>query len=299
MALTGSAARGDASRGSDLDLWVLGRHSDRRHLVVANTPVTLLRQTPRDALRFDSLCLFEVDDLLVLEDPRGHFQRVRRAFSRQRGRIRRAIVKATWDGIDADLALARGASGAQQLHVLRQVAFKAAALWLFLRTGWRVPRDRTLKAHLPPDVRRRYEVVLGLPATPARARATAQALGEAVAAARRFLAVQARAGRPVRELPEPPSRELAARLRSREWDEALLLARRHLRLLLLPSVLGTLGARDVASLGAWPALDPVARAFALAEQPTPRAVRRSLAALPGYVDALGARLRAGTPRARR
>jgi hypothetical protein len=185
------------------------------------------------------------------------------------------------------------------VHVLRQLTFRLAATWLYLATGWRVPKDRALAAHLPPALRRDYEAVLGLPVTPARARAVARALERAVVSAQRFLAREGRRQQRPWQAPSPPPRELAARLAAGEATEALLLARRHLRLEVLPAVLGFLGAADVEALRAAPGLSAVLRALTLAEGPHGL---RSLRRLPRLVEGLVASAtspRPSTARARR
>jgi Nucleotidyltransferase domain len=239
VAITGSAARGDSGPGSDLDLWVLGPHSDRQHLVIARTPVTLLRQRPREALTLDTLCLYEVADLEVLSDPRGHFARVQRSAKRRALEVRDEVLAATWDGLRADLALVDDVSHWQQVLAWRQFAFRVAATWLYLRTGWRVPRLRTLHAHLGSKERRLFDAILGLPVAPAQVRAALKSLAPAYTAARKLSP----------SVPQVPAREISRRLKAREWAEALLLARRELRRELLPPLLTALDLRDVAELG--------------------------------------------------
>src|SRR5687768_2546584 len=67
VALTGSAARGDAERGSDIDLWVVGPPQSRETFDDGGQAVTLICQPLRAALTFRNLCYWEVRDLLVLE----------------------------------------------------------------------------------------------------------------------------------------------------------------------------------------------------------------------------------------
>lgn len=255
VAITGSAARGDSGAGSDLDLWVLGPHSDRQHLVVARTPVTLLRQRPREALTLDSLCLFEVADILVLSDPRGHFANVQRTARRRAAQVRKEVLAATWDGLRSDLALVDDVSHWQRVLAWRQFAFRVAATSLYLRFGWRVPRLRTLHAHLPAKERRLFDDILGLPVAPTRVRAALKSLGRAYAAARKLS----------RKVPDVPAREISQRLQAKEWSEALLLARRELRRELLPPLLTALDFRDVTELAVIPRGKTVLRAVQLCE----------------------------------
>lgn len=274
VAITGSVARGDAGPGSDLDLWVLGPHSDRQHLTVRRTPVTLLRQRPAEALTLDTLCLYEVADALVLSDPRGHFQKVKRAAARRRAEVQRAVLLSTWDGLRAELRLVAGASQGQRVLAWRQFAVRLCATWLYLRTGWRVPRLRTLRAQLPAAQRRGLDRLLGFPAKPAQARAAVASLGPAWRAARRLVGAR---------VPPLPPRELRARLKAQEWDEALLIARRDLRRELLPPLMTTLDCPDLEGLTALPAGKVVLEAVRRCEGLGPRArsepVRRQVARL--------------------
>jgi predicted nucleotidyltransferase len=240
VAITGSVARGDAAAGSDLDLWVLGPHSDRQHIYVAQTPVTLLRQRPREALTIDTLCLYEVADVLVLSDPRGHFARVQKVAREKKREVRAEVLDATWDGLRAELRLVEDVSHWQRVLAWRQFAFRVAATWLYLRNGWRVPRLRALRTWLPKRERVLLDDILGLPVTERVARRADATLAPAAEAAHRLM----------RRDVEPPPREIQARLRAREWDETALLARRYLRRELLPTLMQKLALRDVTELGA-------------------------------------------------
>jgi hypothetical protein len=269
VAITGSVARGDAGAGSDLDLWVLGPHSDRQHITVANTPVTLLRQKPRQALTLETLCLYEVGDALVLTDPRGHFAKVLRAAKTRRHEVRAEVLNATWDGLRSDLLLTDDVSHWQRILALRQASLRLAATWLYLRHGWRVPRLRALRTWLPSRERRRLDSILGLPAAPASVRRALATLGPATAAAIKL----ARGRRYI----EPPPREISARVHAQEWDEALLLARRHLRRELLPPLMGATGFRDVVELATTPRGKIVLEAVQRCELLTKRASSVELA----------------------
>jgi hypothetical protein len=245
VAITGSVARGDAGQGSDLDLWVLGPHRDRQHRLFDGVPVTLLRQRPRDALGLDTLCHFEVADALVLSDPRGHFRRVQQSATRRAAEVREAVLESTWEGLRAELLLVDDASHWQRTLALRQFAFRLASTWLYLRHGWRVPRLRTLHAHLPARQRKLLDAILGLPVSAAAVRAALKGLAPAYRAAHRLAPAS-------RLLPEAPPRELATRCAAKEWAEALLLARRDLRRELLPPLLTELDFRDVTQLAPLP-----------------------------------------------
>lgn len=246
VALSGSAARGTAGAGSDLDLWVLGPPESRRHLRASGVDVTLLTHTPRQALSLDTLSYWEVDDLLVLADPRGHFLEVQRTFNRRRARLHRDVLEATRDDLSRELHLAGQGSSWTRLLFLRQAGLRLAMVWLYLRTGWRVPRYRLLRSRLPAAARRRLERLLALPVG-ARARAALDSLPQVTARARKWLASRSV---DVHGLQLP--RELLARRAAGETDEALLLARRFLVEALVPAALSVDGRYDVAALGASP-----------------------------------------------
>jgi hypothetical protein len=121
-------------------------------------------------------------------------------------------------------------------------------VWLYLRTGWRVPRYRLVLRELPAGPRRLLQRVLALPGEPAARRALAQ-LRPATARARRWAH---RRGVHAEWFVVP--RELEARRAAGEVDEAVLMARRFLTEVLLPTVLAAGGGPlDVTALGTAPA----------------------------------------------
>ncbi|MEW5741906.1 MAG: nucleotidyltransferase domain-containing protein [Myxococcota bacterium] len=246
VALTGSAARGTSTAGSDLDLWVLGPPESRRHLRAEGVNVTLLTHTPREALSLDTLSFWEVDDLQVLADPHGHFRRIQLKFDAFRDRLRRDVLVATREDLEREFRLAGEGTSWTRLLFLRQAGLRLAQVWLYLRTGWRVPRYRVLLSHLPAPSRKRLERLLLLPHA-RQARQALDALPLVAARTRRWLT---RRGVDVRGLQVP--RELAARRAAGEVDEAVLLARRFLVEVLVPTVLSVGGVYDVAALGLAP-----------------------------------------------
>lgn len=246
VAITGSVARGTASAGSDLDLWVLGPPEGRRHRRVAGENVTVLTNTPREALDLDRLSYWEVDDLDVLADPHGHFAKVRATFAQHRAALRDDVLAATRVDLLRELALASDGSAWKRLLFLRQAGLRLAMVWLYLRTGWRVPRYRLLAARLPPAARRELEQLLELPSGAAARRALAELVPVAVRA-RRWLRAR---GVDVEAL--HPPREVEARRRAGEVDEAVVMARRFLTEALVPAVLEGGGGMDVTALGAAP-----------------------------------------------
>ena len=245
MAITGSVARGDSGPGSDLDLWVIGDRSDRRSFVERGVPVTLLMQTPAQARSFDSLCLYEIGDLIVLTDEGRHFQRVQRAFLKRRPQIRRAIVDATLEDLRFELEQSAVGSTWSRVMFLRAAGFRLCALWLFKRTGWRVPRIRTFRSELPPRARVALLRLLALPklsaAGVARLPATIQRLD------RWLKDAKARGALSTRVFAELP-REVLHKWRAGEADDAMWLLRKQLTQQWLPPLLEARGANDVANL---------------------------------------------------
>lgn len=246
VAITGSVARGTATAGSDLDLWVLGPPERRRHVRVAGENVTFLTHTPREALDLDVLASWEVDDLDVLYDGHGHFARVQATFARHRAALRKDVLAATRVDLLRELSLAADGSTWKRLLFLRQAGLRIAMVWLYLRTGWRVPRYRLLVSQLPVRARRELERLLDLPSG-AEARRALLEVRPVAERARRWL----RARRVDASALVPP-RELEARRRAGEVDEAVVQARRFLTEALVPSVLEVGEVMDVTALGAFP-----------------------------------------------
>lgn len=207
IAVTGSAARGDASRGSDLDLWCISpRHQahHRVHGTFRGADVTLLCDGPASARATRTLLRCELADLLVLRDPRGDFAAVRALANKRRAATWRALCRNTSQDLLGELGEAARGPTWNRLSALREAALRLAAAWVYRRHGWRTPRWRTLRRVLTPKAVRGLEEVLALPGP---------------AGARRALARVARRDLPV---------EVGARVRAGEWAEAVLLARRTL-----------------------------------------------------------------------
>ncbi|MBX7100113.1 MAG: nucleotidyltransferase domain-containing protein [Myxococcaceae bacterium] len=281
VAITGSAARGDASAGSDLDLWVVGGraqplgdrcfHGELR--VVGGVSVTLLRQSRAQALTPDSLHHFEVEDALVVREVAGTFAAIRRKARRTSVSRRRSVVEATRATLLHELATAKGVRGLPALSALRTASFRVAALWLYLRRGWRVPKLRTLEAHLPREAWATLTRQLGLPAGPGL-RGTVQ----------RWAALRRRARGSARSLlPQVPS-DVGARVAAQEWADGWWLWRRFLELEVVPS----LESRGAATVRA-----PVLHAWRRAHRPA--SFDAAVDALVDLVDALGAWRALGGP----
>jgi hypothetical protein len=149
IAATGSTARGDSVAGSDIDLWVIGDQSGRFPVTGRSVPITLLRQRLDEALELDNLCIYEVDDVWVIHDPDGVFERIRTRFAKHRPKIRQIIRRATQEDVRAHLDEACHGAGVRRTIHLGRVAFILGAWELFSAFGWRVPKFRNLRAHLP------------------------------------------------------------------------------------------------------------------------------------------------------
>lgn len=245
MAITGSVARGDAGPGSDLDLWVIGNTTARRSFVERGVPVTLLMQTPAQAKSFDSLCLYEVQELIVLSDARGHFRRVGHAARKRRAEIRKAIIEATLDDLRFELEQSSVGSTWNRVMYLRAAGFRLCALWLYKRTGWRVPRIRTMQEQLPAPA---WRALLKLQAFPPLSAALARALPATVKRADRWLARAHREGALSRRAYAELPREVLHKWRAGEPNDALWLLRKQLLQAWLPPLLEARGANDVANL---------------------------------------------------
>lgn len=258
MALTGSAARGNARADSDLDLWVLGSRSDRVVLEKAGTSITLLCQRFDEATTLDNLCFYEVDDLIVLRDPSGAFDRLQRIWNRRRAAIHRRIEAATEEQLVWELERGCRGSPLHRAAFLRLACWRMACLFVFLKRGWRVPRLHLLAEELPAPLARRLDAALGLPSA-AVCRRWSRQLPRAV---RELEALVARDGKLVRlEVPESIAGKADSAPR-----EAAFLARRQLVLELLPVVFARYGVTDLKGVEL---LDraPTARAVLLGLEP--------------------------------
>lgn len=233
IAITGSVARGNARADSDLDLWILGTRSGRFLRRINGVSVTLLCQTPDEAAQFDNLCLYEVDDLLVLEDSSGAFAKLIEVWRKQRRRIRAEIIRSTQAQVRWELERADAGSALHQAVFLRFACWRLVCLRVYIDRGWRVPRLHLLREQLPAPLRRQLDSALGFPAAAMCRRAVLlmpAALKE----------VRAIAGDDGYSLPESILEK--AKLAP---EEAALLARKELVFELLPRVFGEYGISDV------------------------------------------------------
>lgn len=166
VAVTGSVGRGRATPASDVDLWLLWDRDERVHLSLRGMPVTLLTQTFARAVTLENLALYDVDDLWVLHDPKLLFARLKRIHAQNRRLIRANILEASLDALLDATRRSLVGSGWHRVQQLREVAWRAASLWLFDAHGWRVSKVRHMKAHLPAPARTVLLKALGLPLAP-------------------------------------------------------------------------------------------------------------------------------------
>lgn len=232
LAIIGSVARGNATAASDLDLWILGKRSGREVKSIQGATVTLTRQTLEEALAFENLCLFELDDLLLLDDRSGAFERVRTVWKKQRRRVRAEVIRASQRQIE--LELDRGAAGSDRHRAtfLRLACWRLLCLRVFIDHGWRVSRVHALEAALPKPLVKRLNEVLDLPSAKNAAKAVAL-LPAVVREAKQHGLIK------TYQLPESITAKRVAP------QEAAFLARRELVSQLVPCLFQTWGITDL------------------------------------------------------
>jgi predicted nucleotidyltransferase len=271
-ALTGSAARGNARADSDLDVWILGSRSGRFVRRIDGVSVTLLCQTPAEAERFENLCLYEVDDLLVLEDGSGAFAHLKENWRKHRRRIRAEIIRSTEAQIGWELDRAEKGSALHRGAFLRFACWRLVILRVYIDRGWRVPRLHLLREQLPAPLRRHLDSALALP----NAAACRRALKLMPAALKEVRAI---AGDDGYSLPE----SIADKAKLAPGEGALV-ARKELLFELMPRVFAEYGITDVRGVELLGSVAPKLRAAFLALEP--RANDATVKKLRGHVEAL-------------
>ena len=270
-------ARGNARADSDLDLWILGARSGRTVRRIDGVSVTLLCQTPTEAERFENLCLYEVDDLLVLEDGPGTFTRLKENWRKHRRRVRAEIIRSTEAQIGWELERAEKGSALHRAAFLRFACWRLVILRLYIDRGWRVPRLHLLREQVPAQLRRHLDAALALPGA---------------AACRRAVKLMPSAMREVRAIAGDDGYVLPESIADKASlapDEAALVARKELLFELLPRVFAKYGITDVRGVELLGQVAPKLRAAFLALEP--RATDATVKKLRGHVEALRRSLR--------
>ena len=152
VAATGSAARGDASEASDLDLWAIAAHDEVLDFEQEGVPVTVFAQTLETARHLDNLALFEVDDLWIVRDPEDLFADIRERYRSHREELRRRIIDATVANTFTMMQLAHRHSGLAAHVNLLEAALSVASIEPFLRAGRRVSKYRHFADEYQPAV---------------------------------------------------------------------------------------------------------------------------------------------------
>lgn len=236
IALTGSAARGDAVKSSDIDLWVIGRSSGSFAFPHPSVHVTLLRQRLGEALALDNLCFYEVRDIKVLHDPRGVFAQLRERFETQQAGIRKRIHGGTLAEVKRRSKLSSRGSAYQRALHLGRLAFLFAAWELFEAFGWRVPKFRNLRTYLPKTAVARVRQLLRVKISRASAEWASKTLPR--------LTQEAQAAFKALKIPQPSVPIAALRqLRKGPREDAVLALRAHFHEQWDPLLSGAVSAR--------------------------------------------------------
>lgn len=183
---------------------MIGLSEGRETFLYGGVSVTLLCQPLRRALTFRNLCFWEVRDLLVLEDPTGAFEKIRRRFSQWAPKIDAAVLGATFEAAEAALRLSETAVGLDRVRFLREALHRLCAAFIYREVKQRVPRVRQLRRLLPRRAWLAYSRGMGL--------------SSADEAVRRALRMSPSAA--VRE-------EVSEKLEARRGADALFILRRH------------------------------------------------------------------------
>lgn len=159
VAITGSVARGTATKGSGLDVWVLGMGRSEV-LRVGVTTIFVRRQTLAEARTFENLLSAEVDSLLLLDDRTGQFEQVRRAWNKHRRRARAEGVRR----LQKEANTSAQGSEAQRVLSLRRACWALVQLRVLIDHGWRPTHPGAAVSVVSKETMKRLDEVLAIPA---------------------------------------------------------------------------------------------------------------------------------------
>ena len=162
VAVTGSAGRGDAEAGSDLDLWVISEVEGVVHDVFDGVPITLMREAEARVFDLEHLAGLEVELTHVVLDPQGLFARVLAHFAEHADAIRAGNLCGARERLAALLADSHEGTAPGRLWMLRAAAHLAAALRMYEDTGIMMPKLRHLRAWLPAGMHRMLRDIQGI-----------------------------------------------------------------------------------------------------------------------------------------
>lgn len=162
VAVSGSLARGDARRGSDVDLWAIGPKSGRVEGSVGGVPVTVFYSRPEELKSLAWLARWDTEHLVVLHDTRGALKQMLRHAERNAPRIRAWIERQTREALVEAEKTSRDGVGTERVLAKRAVAWIRFAHAVWQATGVRVAKWKHAEQLLGAVERRRLKRALAL-----------------------------------------------------------------------------------------------------------------------------------------
>ena len=143
LAITGSYARNDFAKGSDLDFWVIGPDNTREDMSQQGLDISLLFTSQDYARSLDCAMRFELAQVQILYDPFGLMQTIVSHAKDQAGLIKKEIMHSA-SQVFHDLAFIFTKTRDTKLKIatLRETARRAAALFVYRARDCRVPKWR-------------------------------------------------------------------------------------------------------------------------------------------------------------
>jgi hypothetical protein len=154
--VTGSAGRGDASAGSDLDLWlVTDRPLPPRSLLFEDVPVTCFSESEALLTDLSYLATVEMEHVHIVDDPEG-FLADCRAFAREKEHV---LLRVATDEAFAQARATRARAAEASSPMARVLAWRAHAdatllLAMLTQGARRAPRLREIAARFGDEARR-------------------------------------------------------------------------------------------------------------------------------------------------